>query len=186
MTRRRRAGFTLVEMLVALLILLIGLAIAAGLLGETQQMLLDAMSESRDSPAALVATRLRADVQGATAVVAVHAAGREGSFGDRLELSGPAGRIVVELVEGDLRRSVRAVDGTALGSAILLQHVRAFHCWTIDAGTSPAVGLDLEYRRSRARRSPLQLMPPRWGPREESVHETLFLTPRGGGLGPSW
>jgi prepilin-type N-terminal cleavage/methylation domain-containing protein len=184
--RRRQAGFTLVETLVALVLLVLVLAIAAQLLGETQQMLVDASRELRDPAAALVATRLRADVLGATAAVAVQNPDLSCAY---VELIGsPRGPIVYRLAGGGLVRSYLAADGTPHDSMVLLRPATWLACATFDPplASFPIVRLDYRYLRSRVRRSPLPLLPSAWAPRQEEARETLFLTPRGAGLGEGW
>jgi prepilin-type N-terminal cleavage/methylation domain-containing protein len=177
-------GFTLVEMVVSMVILAVAVGIAAELLGETQQMLVDAGREALDPAAALIATRLRADVQGAAVAVAVQNPDLSCAF---LELFGhPSGPIVYRLVTGDLVRSAVAVNGVPLGSAVLLHGATSFRCATSSLGGPTVVLLSYSYSRSRVRRSPLMLMPSLWGPAQEVVSESLILTPRGAGLGTSW
>jgi prepilin-type N-terminal cleavage/methylation domain-containing protein len=184
MRPRATAGFTLVEVLVALLLLSLALAIAVQLLMETQQMLVDAARESLDPAAAVIATRLRADVLGATVAIAAH---RPDLSCNYLELAGhPPGPIFYQLAGGSLVRSVTAANGTPLGSTVLLRGATSFSCFTSSAGGVEVVLLEYHYRRSRTRRSPLPSLPGQWGPRWEVVGESLVLTPRGGGLGSSW
>jgi type II secretory pathway pseudopilin PulG len=183
---RRDTGFTLVEALVSLLLLLLVLAMAAQLLGETQQMLADAAREALDPAAALIATRLRVDVLGASGAVAAQNPDLSCAF---VELTGnPEGPVVYHLAGGALVRSVLAADGTPQGSATLLRRATAFGCTTIvnPLGGFTVVRMDYRYLRARTRRSPLVLLPSAWGPRQEEVRETLFLTPRGSGLGTWW
>jgi prepilin-type N-terminal cleavage/methylation domain-containing protein len=181
---RAEAGFTLVEVLVSLLLLAVALAMSAQLLGETQQMLVDAARESLDPAAALVATRLRAEVLGATVAVAAH---RPDLSCDYVELVGYSpGPIFYRLTGGALVRSLVAADGTPLGSTTLLSGATSFSCFTSSAGGAEVVLLAYQYRRTRTRRSPLMLLPALWGSRWEVVRESLVLTPRGGGLGTSW
>jgi prepilin-type N-terminal cleavage/methylation domain-containing protein len=176
-------GFTLIEMVVSMVLLAVAVGIAAELLGETQQMLVDAGHEALDPAAALIATRLRADVQGAAAAVAVQNPDLSCSF---LELFGhPSGPIVYRIDAGDLVRSVVTANGAPLGSAVML-HAATFSCATSSLGGPTVVLLGYSYRRSRVRRSPLMLMPSLWGPAQEVVRESLILTPRGAGLGTSW
>jgi hypothetical protein len=182
---RCEAGFTLVEALVSMLLLVLVVMLAAQLLGETQQMFVDAARESLDPPAALIATRLRLDVLGASGAIAALNPDQSCAY---VELLGhPEGPILYRMARGALLRSVLAADGTSQGSAILLRQATAFGCATIvNPGGYPVVRVDYRYLRSRTRRSPLMLMPSAWGPRQEEVRETLFLTPRGAGLGTWW
>jgi hypothetical protein len=185
-TGRGDAGFTLVEAMVSLALLMLVLAIAAQLLGETRQMLVDAARESLDPAAALIATRLRVDVLGASGAVAAQNPDLSCAY---VELIGnPEGPVLYHRVGGALVRSVLAADGTPQGSAILLRQATAFGCATIvnPLGGFPVVRMDYRYLRARTRRSPLLLLPSAWGPRQEEVRETLFLTPRGSGLGTWW
>jgi Tfp pilus assembly protein PilV len=186
MACRREAGFTLVEAMVSLLLLIVVLAMAAQLLGETQQMLADAAHESLDPAAALIAARLRVDVLGASGAIAAQNPDLSCAY---VELIGnPEGPVVYHLAGGALVRSVLAADGTPQGSATLLRRATAFGCSTIvnPLGGLTVVRIDYRYLRGRARRSPLVLLPSAWGPRQEEVRETLFLTPRGSGLGTWW
>ncbi|HYL04807.1 MAG TPA: prepilin-type N-terminal cleavage/methylation domain-containing protein [Thermoanaerobaculia bacterium] len=181
---RREGGFTLVELVVSMLLFVVVVSIAAELLGEAQQMLVDAGREALDPAAALIAMRLRADVQGASAAVAAQNPDLSCAF---LELSGqPPGPIFYRLVAGDLVRSVLDGSGAPLGSAVLLHRTTSFRCATSSLGGPTVVLLDYGYRRSRTRRSPLMLVPGLWAPALEAVHESLILTPRGAGLGASW
>ncbi len=181
--RRARGGFTLVEVLIALVVLMVGLAIATGLLGEAQQMLADVVREARDPAAALVATRLRGDIESASSATVR----RDPELDrERLELAGPQGRVVLEANGGELLRTVLGADGTPLGTAVLLQRLEEFRPTILAGDVGALVCLEYAYRRSRLRRSPLPLLPGQWGPREETVRETLCLTPRGAGLGGGW
>jgi Tfp pilus assembly protein PilV len=180
----QEAGFTLVELLVSLLLMILGLLIAAQLLGETQQMFLDATRESLDPAGALIATRLRVDVLGASEAVAAQNADHSCDY---LRLSGNSqGTIVYRLAEGDLVRSVLAADGTEVSTAVLLHDTKAFACQTIDTMGPSMVLLDYQYLRNKTRRSPLALMPSAWGASHELARESFLLTPRGAGLGNSW
>ncbi|MBV8201358.1 MAG: type II secretion system protein [Acidobacteria bacterium] len=183
--RRGERGFTLIEMVVSMMVLAVAMTIAAELLGESQQMLVDAGRQALDPAAALVATRLRSDVQGAVTAVAVQAPDLSCVF---LELFGhPAGPIVYRLDGGDLVRSVLAPTGAPLASGALLRGATSLRCATSSLGGGPTVVLlTYSYRRSRARRSPLMLVPSLWAPAKETVTESLILTPRGAGLGSSW
>ena len=179
--RGAAAGFTLVEVLISLLLLILALSLAAQLLAETQQMLVDAARQALDPAAALVATRLRVDVLGATGAVAAQNLDQSCAF---LELIGnPEGPIVYQRSAGALVRTVLAADGTPQGSLVLLRGATAFSCSTSSLGAAEVVLLDYRYRRSRTRRSPLPLLPAMWGAAQEEARESLVLTPRGSGMG---
>jgi len=180
----RQAGFTLVELLVSLLLLALVVDMAAQLMGETQQMLVDAGREVLDPAAALIATRLRADVLGASGAVAAQNPDLTCAY---LELAGnPQGLIFYQLSGGALVRTLVAAGGVPLGSSVLLRGATSFRCATSSLGGPTVVLLDYRYRRSRTRRSPLMLVPGLWAPPTEVVEESLILTPRGAGLGTSW
>ncbi len=168
----------------SLVLLVLALALAAQLLAETQQMMADAARQALDPAAALVATRLRTDVLGATGAVA--ASNPDGSCA-LLELMGnPEGTIAYTLTGGALTRTVLGAGGLPLGSLPLLPGTAAWSCSAITAGTAQVVLLDYRYLRSRVRRSPLPLLPGQAGARQEQVHESLVLALRGGGLGGAW
>jgi prepilin-type N-terminal cleavage/methylation domain-containing protein len=184
-TSRRQAGFTLVELVVSLALLALAMAISAQLLQETQQMLVDAGLEALDPNAALVATRLRADILGASVAVAVQ--NRDDLSCAYLELLGdPPGPIFYQLRRGALFRRVFAADGTPLGASVLLRGATSFTCATVSSWGPTVVLVSYEYLRSRTRRSPLALPPALWRSRQETVRESLVLTPRGAGLGRAW
>ena len=67
-SRRRQAGFTIVEMMVALVLLLVGLMIAADLLDESSRLFVETAGEATDNPAPLAVARMRADIQASTSV----------------------------------------------------------------------------------------------------------------------
>jgi prepilin-type N-terminal cleavage/methylation domain-containing protein len=181
---RAEAGFTLVEMVVSLLLLAVALAMSVQLLGETQQMLVDSAREALDPAAALIATRLRGDVLGATVAIAAH---QPDLSCDYLELVGhPPGPIFYRLAGGALVRSVVTGGGAPPSSVVMLRGATSFSCVSSSLGGPEVVLLAYQYRRTRTRRSPLMLLPALWGPRWEVVSESLVLTPRGGGLGTSW
>ena len=181
---RRQAGFTLVELVVSMVLLALAMALSAQLLQETQQMLVDAGREALDPAAALVATRLRADILGASVAVAVQNPDLSCAY---LELLGlPPGPIFYQLRRGALVRRVFAADGTPLGASVLLPSATSFSCTTVSSMGPTVVLVDYQYRRSRTRRSPLALPPALWRSRQETARESLVLTPRGAGLGRAW
>jgi prepilin-type N-terminal cleavage/methylation domain-containing protein len=136
--RSSAAGFTLVEMLVALVVLAVALALAAGLLREAAWTLAGAAREARAPLAPLAAATLRRDVR-ASARVAPHPLAVPGSslwLSDPLVLLGhPAGRVVYVL-EGDLLvRRVLPPGGGEPRERDLLRDVTAWG-WRL-----PAAGL---------------------------------------------
>jgi hypothetical protein len=181
---RREAGYTLVELLISLLLLVLVVEIAAQLLGETQQMLVDAGREALDPAAGLVAVRLRADVLSASSAIATVKPDLSCAY---LELFGnPPGPIAYQLKGGTLVRMVLDANGVPIVSSIVLRGATSFHCVTSSVGGPTVVLLAYRYNRSRTRRSPLMLMPALWAPAREEVRESLILTLRGAGLGTSW
>jgi prepilin-type N-terminal cleavage/methylation domain-containing protein len=132
------AGFTLVEMLVALVVLTVALALAAGLLREAAWSLAGAAREARAPLAPLAAATLRRDVQ-ASARSAPHPLAVPGStlwLSDPLVLVGhPAGSVVYAR-EGDrLVRRVLPPDGGEPRERDLLRDVTVWG-WRL-----PAAGL---------------------------------------------
>jgi hypothetical protein len=171
-------------MLVALVLLILAVILAAQLLGEAQQMMVSAAQQALDPAAAQVATRLRVDTLGATSAVAVQNADLSCAY---LELIGnPGGTVVYLLSGGALVRATLGPLGILHGALPLLPGASFFSCATSQGAGSTVVLVSYQYGRSRTRRSPLQLMPGMWGPRQEQVRESLILTTRGGGLGMSW
>lgn len=180
-----QAGFTLVELLISFLLVILALALAGQLLMETQQMLVDAGREQLDPAAGLVIARIRGDVLAASSFAAV-----PDSLGGcgQLWLQGhPQGTVLYQKVGGQLRRSLFAPDGTLQGGNTLLRGLGAWGCSDLGGALGhQLLRLQLTYRRSRVRRSPLPLLPAQWGPAAEERTETLFLAPRGGGFGSQW
>jgi prepilin-type N-terminal cleavage/methylation domain-containing protein len=181
---RGERGFTLMEMLVALVLLMLALLLAAQLLGEAQQMMADAAQQARDPAAAQVATRLTVDALGATAAVAVQNVDLSCAA---LELSGGStGSVVYMLSGGALVRGTLDGFGNLQGAVPFLPGTSWFSCATTPGAASTVVLVSYQYGRSRSPRSPLQLLPGLWGPRQEQVRESLVLTLRGAGLGGAW
>src|SRR4051812_40041029 len=71
MRARAQAGFTLIEMSVALVLLMVGLMIAADLLMETSQLFGDVAGQANDTPVPLAIARIRSDMQGASSVAII-------------------------------------------------------------------------------------------------------------------
>ena len=173
--RSGAAGFTLVELLVSLFLLLLALALAAQLLVESSQMLADAAAEQVESPLPLAVARLRADIVGAASFTLLD---------DRLLLEGhPAGTVLYEMTGDELRRIVVDAAGEPLGESVLLRGVAGWRC--SEAGPR-LLAVAIRYRRRAVRPSPLPVLPAHRGASSEERTETLLLAPRGAGLGGSW
>jgi prepilin-type N-terminal cleavage/methylation domain-containing protein len=175
--RRPDSGFTLVELLVSLLLVLLALALAAQILVESSQMLADAAAEQLEAPLPLATARLRSDILGAASFTVLDG-------GDRLLLEGhPAGTVLYERAGDELRRIVLDAGGEPLGESVLLRGVAAWRC---QGSGSRLVAVTIRYRRRAIRPSPLQTLPAHGRPGGEERTETLLLAPRGAGLGESW
>jgi hypothetical protein len=173
---RREAGFTLVELLIASLLLILVLALAGQLFMESALQLVDAGAEQGDPTVPLLLDRLRGDV--------LASSGAASCAEDRLLLTGhPAGMVLYQRVGEELHRAVLDAAGTSLGEGIPWRGVTAWSC-------APAgfrlLRLDLQYRLRAVRRTLNAPLPSTRGAANETRSETLFLTPRGGGLGESW
>jgi|HubBroStandDraft_3_1064219.scaffolds.fasta_scaffold01404_5 hypothetical protein len=181
--RGSEAGFTLVEMLISFVLLVLAVTIAAQLLVEAAQMFTDVAGEQHDPMVPLAVARLRNDVQGA---VSYQDLSPDPLSCSPLVLQGGTGGTVVYTLAGEeVRRAVVAPDGTAGATEILLRQVTSWTC--AGHGSSPPVlELDFSYRRRAVRRTPLAVLPVYARPRDEQKSETLLLTLRGAGLGSSW
>jgi prepilin-type N-terminal cleavage/methylation domain-containing protein len=173
--RAGQAGFTLVELSVALLLLLLALALAADLFQETAQLFAYTSGEALDTPVPLAVARIRGDVQDAAGVLPVP--GKEGL--NKLMLQGLDGRQIVYEKQGeDLYR--RVVPGEP---AVLWHGVTGWSCQVLGSGL---VDLEVAYRRRAVPRSPLPGLPADRGPATEELTQKMFLLPRGAGLGETW
>jgi prepilin-type N-terminal cleavage/methylation domain-containing protein len=174
--RRGEAGFTLIELLIASVLLLVALGLAAQLFMESAEQLVDATGEQADPTVPLLLDRLRADVLASSGYGTCEA--------DRLLLTGhPAGQVLYQRIGGQLHRAVLDPSGTLLGDGIPWRGVSAWSCQPLGAHL---VRLDLQYEIHRVRRTLNPSLPGERGPATEVRNETLFLAPRGGGLGESW
>ncbi len=174
-----QAGFTLVELMVSLVLLLLGLALAAQILMESAQLFAESAGEQIDAPIPLAIARLRGDVLAASSFQVTI-----GDEGLRLVLEGhPVGTVLYERAGEELRRSVLDAAGEPGKATTVLRGVSEWIC----VPASPRlVVLGLRYRRHAVPRSPLPRLPAFRGPRHEERQEWLTLAPRGGGLGDGW
>lgn len=179
---RRQAGFTLLEVLVALILVALGLALAAQLLMETSQMLVDAAAEQSESALPLARARLRADINGCLHGVAVR--GEDEQLKELWLVGHPSGTVRYRKAGSDLLRDVSVEgDGVWEGQTIALHNVRS---WDILEAYPGLVHLEIHVRRRAIRRSPLPVVPGVGAPGEEEIVETLIMAPRGGGFGVGW
>ncbi|MEE8525725.1 MAG: prepilin-type N-terminal cleavage/methylation domain-containing protein [Thermoanaerobaculia bacterium] len=166
--RPRAAGFTVLELLVALAVSVVALALASGLLLESQSRMAHAARQALDPVGEIAGQQLRADLRSADGVYG----GSSSSWSrDPLILGGhPQGDLRFEKQDDVLYRR------TANGRRPLLRSVTTFR-WRHRDGS---IEIDLRWRVTR-----------RWGPlaaggvRElpiPAAEKLLFrVTPRGGG-----
>ncbi|HEX4960694.1 MAG TPA: prepilin-type N-terminal cleavage/methylation domain-containing protein [Thermoanaerobaculia bacterium] len=182
-SRDSQSGFTLIEILIALVLLMLGLMLAAQLLMETSQLFAETSGEAADTPVPLVISRIRGDVQGSAAATPVPQL--DGSLAAILMVGGPGGQIVYTKQGTDLFRSVTPVDGSAPPPPMpLWRNVTAWSCQVVP-GTS-LIDLQITYRRRTVPHTPLAVMPFYRGPLTEELTQRMYLLPRGGGLGDTW
>lgn len=186
--RPAEAGFTLPELLITLALMLLVLTIAAGLLLESTRLLVETAGEQEDAPVPLLLARIRGDVLGASSFVST--VSEDGESPRLLLLGHPQGTIRYEQVDGDLRRGV--IEGGRLEhEAVVWQGLVSWSCSRVPVADleeqrPDVLRLDFVYRRRSTPRTLLPILPAFRGPVEEARTETLFLVPRGNGLGTSW
>ena len=179
--RRRQEGFTLVEMSIALVLLIVGLMIAADLLMETAQLFAETSGESLDTPVPLAVARIRGDVQGGSSVSTVLLP--DGSLAGVL-IQALGQRILYEKNGEALYRTVLPQGAPPQGPQPLWRGVTDWSCRDV-AGTS-LVEISVTYRRRAVPRSPLPGMPADRGPLSQQLTQKMLLLPRGAGLGDTW
>jgi type II secretory pathway pseudopilin PulG len=179
---RRQSGFMLIEILIALVLVALGLALAAQLLMETSQMLVDAAAEQTESALPLARARLRADINGSLRGVAVR--DERGQLKELWMIGLPTGTVRYRKAGTDLLRDVSpAGNGAWEGQTIALRNVRS---WTVLEDVPGLVHLEIHIERRAIRRTPLPAVPGVGEPGQEEIVETLIMAPRGGGLGVGW
>jgi hypothetical protein len=171
-------------MIVAMLLMLLALTLASQLLGEAQQMMIDAGQQALDPAASQVATFITGDAQAASSAIALQ--NPTLSCASLALVGVPTGSVVYQSAGGALVRTALGATGAVQGNLALLPGLSSFSCATVPGAASTVVLVSYQYSRSRTRRSPLQLLPGLWGPRQEQVNESLILTTRGAGLGMAW
>lgn len=173
--RRGAAGFSLVEVLVALVLFMLAAAFVAQLLLETTQQLTDAAAEQVEAPMPLVRARLRADIQASQEAVCVLRLDRTPE--EARLLRHPAGTIIYRVDAGVLSRQVVDDHGKDLGDGPVLRGIESWSC--LNGGG--LLFLQLDYRRRAVRRTPLVVEPGARGPLSELRQESLLVAPRGAG-----
>ena len=176
---RRQAGFTIVEMLVALVLLLVGLMITADLLMESSRLFLETAGEALDNPAPLAAARMRADIQGATSVTPLLSPLDHHTL-IGVDVQGGGQEIVYQKIDDTIYRSVILFPGSPPQDPVPLWRGVTF--WSCEAGgTDAPVILDITYSRRTTPHTPLPVLPVYRGPLAENAKEILYVLPRGNG-----
>lgn len=167
------------EMLISLVLLLLAIAFAADLLMEGSQLLADSAAEQRDAPVPLILARIRGDVLGA--------GGFAGAEGRLLLFGHPQGTVQYEKVGNELRRAVLNDSEHLEEEAVVWRGVKewSFRSEGVPGVSLPMLVMTVTYRRQAARNS-LPVLPGLRRPPTEEHTETLYLLPRGNGLGPRW
>jgi prepilin-type N-terminal cleavage/methylation domain-containing protein len=177
---KRGEGFSLVEVLIALAIFLVGAAFAAQLLMETSQQFADTAAEQIEAPMPLVRARLRSDIQASRDARCVFRL--DGRLEEIRLLGHPAGTVVFRVREGVLSRQVEDDRGRKREESPVLHGVESWSC----ADGGGLLFLQLNYQCRSVRRTPLLIEPGARKPLAEPRAETLLAAPRGGGLGEGW
>lgn len=131
---RRAAGFSIVELLVALVILLIGLALAAEVGVRARALLARSVRDGIRPPIAAVLGRLRTDVQGAASFDPPTAAAPSGWSEEGLVLRGERGTVVYRMESRVLERVVLDVAGAETARLPLVRDGAGWRWRPIDSG----------------------------------------------------
>lgn len=179
--KRAESGFTLIELLVTLVLVSLGLALAAQLLMETSQMMADSAAEQTETALPLARARLRADIQACQNAQVLP--GSDGRIAELWLLGHPAGPMRYRKMGRDLVREVASAGGHWNRPIPVLRNVRSWDVLPMPGGLT---AIEIHLLRRTIRRSPLPTVPGTRGPLEEEHVETLVVSPRGGGLGLGW
>lgn len=131
---RGGAGFSLVELLVALVILLIGLALAAEIGVRARAILARSVRDALHPPIAAVLARLRTDVQGAERFDPPGFSSPSGWTEERLVLRGAPGTVVYRMESRVLERVVLDEKGEETARLPLVRDGAAWRWRAIDSG----------------------------------------------------
>jgi len=177
-----QGGFTLIEISIALVLMMLGLLLAAQLLMETSKLFAETSGEAIDTPVPLVLSRIRGDIQGSATAAPVLQV--DGSLA-AITMLGPEGEVVYAKQGTDLYRSVLPSNGEPpQPPALLWRGVTAWSCQIVP-GTN-LVDLEVTYLRRSVPHTPLAVLPAYRGPRTEVLTQRMYFLPRGGGLGETW
>jgi type II secretory pathway pseudopilin PulG len=177
---RSAAGFTIVELLFSLLVIGFALALAAQLLMETSQMMVDVAGEQTETSLPLARARLRADVQACRQAQVVP---EDGRF-ELWLLGHPAGTVRYRKVGRELLRDVSTSPGVWTAETVALRNVQGWSA--LPASALGLVAVEIHTLRRAVRRSSLPAVPGTGAPGDQERVETLVAVPRGGGLGWGW
>lgn len=180
-SRPGEAGFTLVEICISLVLLLVALLLAAQILMETSQLFAETAGEALDAPVPLVIARIRADILGSTGAFPLP--NEDGTLGG-VAVQGLGRRIVYQKEGDDLFRTVVPLNGDPPEKPVLLW--RGVTGWGCRVHGGNLVELEVTYRRRTVPRSPLPTLPGLRGPVTEELTQKMYLLPRGAGLGDTW
>jgi len=140
--RRGERGFSLVELLVALVILLIGLEIAADLGVRARAILARSVRDQRRPPISATLGRLRFDVQGAEGFEPPAGAAPDGWTDEPLTLREHAGFVRFELAQARLERAAFDSAGHEIGRLPLAADLRS---WRWRAAGSDLLEISFTY-----------------------------------------
>lgn len=179
--RKPSPGFSLIEVLIALAIFLVGAAFAAQLLQETSQQLADIAAEQIGAPMPLVRARVRGDIQASHTARCIL---RPDGTPEEIRLfRHPMGTVIYHVDEGVLSRRVEDHRGQTLEEGPVLHGIESWSCADDGGGL---LLLEIVRRVRVVRRTPLVVEPGARGPLTDSQAESLLAAPRGGGLGAGW
>jgi prepilin-type N-terminal cleavage/methylation domain-containing protein len=174
---QRQGGFTLIEMTIVLVLMLVGLMIAADLLMETSRLFAETSGEAIETPVPLVIARIRADVQGSTAVTPE--LNLDGTRLDKVHIRTLGEEILYQKLGDSLYRTVVPDYGPPNDPEVLWHGVTDWTCTT--GGKSSPVSFSVSYLRRTTPHTPLPVLPFYRGPLSEPRMEKFYLLPRGNG-----